>query len=94
MTCHGIRFTVNRMTVYIYVCYLQFITAMLLTGRYGAVQTSFWLGGTDANQEGGWEWSDNSPFAYFHWAAGKPKVDRCYDKCKLSQIYRRFQSLI
>ncbi|XP_062340567.1 macrophage mannose receptor 1 [Osmerus eperlanus] len=33
---------------------------------------SVWMGGHDSITEGGWEWSDGSPFRYIHWAAGNP----------------------
>ncbi|XP_071940974.1 macrophage mannose receptor 1-like [Antedon mediterranea] len=31
-----------------------------------------WTGGNDKTQEGGWKWSDGSPFAYLNWNAGEP----------------------
>ncbi|XP_067436260.1 ladderlectin-like [Thunnus thynnus] len=31
-----------------------------------------WLGGSDAQQEGTWFWSDGSAFGYSYWAPGQP----------------------
>ncbi|XP_024286595.1 macrophage mannose receptor 1 [Oncorhynchus tshawytscha] len=33
---------------------------------------SVWMGGHDSITEGGWEWTDASPFRYIHWNAGNP----------------------
>ncbi|XP_038845355.1 macrophage mannose receptor 1 [Salvelinus namaycush] len=33
---------------------------------------SVWMGGHDSITEGGWEWTDGSPFRYIHWNAGNP----------------------
>ncbi|XP_047200502.1 macrophage mannose receptor 1 [Hippoglossus stenolepis] len=43
----------------------------------GVIQTSptgisLWMGGHDSITEGGWEWSDGSPFRYIRWNAGNP----------------------
>ncbi|KAK7496496.1 hypothetical protein BaRGS_00012148 [Batillaria attramentaria] len=31
-----------------------------------------WIGTSDNTKEGGWEWSDGSPFRYINWDAGQP----------------------
>ncbi|XP_062301394.1 galactose-specific lectin nattectin-like [Scomber scombrus] len=31
-----------------------------------------WLGGSDAQQEGTWFWSDGSPFSFTYWSPGQP----------------------
>ncbi|XP_044197756.1 type-2 ice-structuring protein-like [Thunnus albacares] len=31
-----------------------------------------WLGGSDAQQEGTWFWSDGSPFSFSYWGPGQP----------------------
>ncbi|XP_026210056.1 LOW QUALITY PROTEIN: macrophage mannose receptor 1 [Anabas testudineus] len=33
---------------------------------------SLWMGGHDSITEGGWEWTDSSPFRYIHWNTGNP----------------------
>ena len=32
---------------------------------------NLWIGASDSTQEGGWEWSDGSPFSYLHWHPGQ-----------------------
>uniref|UniRef100_A0A8C5CSB8 C-type lectin domain-containing protein n=1 Tax=Gadus morhua TaxID=8049 RepID=A0A8C5CSB8_GADMO len=32
--------------------------------------TAMWMGGHDSIVEGGWGWSDGSPFRYIHWSSG------------------------
>ena len=44
--------------------------AVLSSGEYAHVQTPYWLGGTDATVEGGWEWVDGTPLAYINWFPG------------------------
>ncbi|KAM9450976.1 lymphocyte antigen 75-like [Clarias gariepinus] len=33
---------------------------------------SLWMGGHDSVTEGGWEWTDLSPFCYINWSPGNP----------------------
>ncbi|XP_028424739.1 type-2 ice-structuring protein-like isoform X2 [Perca flavescens] len=35
-----------------------------------------WIGGSDAQQEGFWFWSDGTPFNYVNWCGGEPNNDR------------------
>ncbi len=40
------------------------------TSQVPAASPSYWLGATDAAQEGSWLWQDGTSFAYTNWAAG------------------------
>ncbi|XP_033465981.2 type-2 ice-structuring protein-like [Epinephelus lanceolatus] len=31
-----------------------------------------WIGGSDAEEDGQWFWSDGTPFRYRHWCSGEP----------------------
>lgn len=33
----------------------------------------FWIGGHDESDEGGWVWSDGSPFNFFNFRTGKDR---------------------
>ncbi|XP_038058027.1 macrophage mannose receptor 1-like [Patiria miniata] len=46
----------------------QFINSRLQFS--GALYT--WMGCNDLGREGGWEWSDTSPFAFVNWDSGEP----------------------
>ncbi|XP_038076947.1 macrophage mannose receptor 1-like [Patiria miniata] len=35
-------------------------------------ETVVWLGANDLSSEGGWEWSNGSPFKFLNWASGEP----------------------
>ncbi|XP_077993134.1 macrophage mannose receptor 1-like [Glandiceps talaboti] len=39
---------------------------------YGLTSAVFWIGANDRTYEGGWEWSDGTPFAYLNWNDGEP----------------------
>ncbi|XP_077993135.1 C-type mannose receptor 2-like [Glandiceps talaboti] len=39
---------------------------------YGLTASVFWMGANDRTYEGGWEWSDGTPFAFLNWADGEP----------------------
>lgn len=43
---------------------ILFFPAMLSSGRYATLQLNYWIGATDQTQEGGWHWTDNTPFRY------------------------------
>ncbi|XP_068609207.1 uncharacterized protein [Brachionichthys hirsutus] len=40
--------------------------------QQAATGVSLWMGGHDSITEGGWEWTDASPFRYVHWNSGNP----------------------
>ncbi|XP_033107417.1 macrophage mannose receptor 1-like isoform X2 [Anneissia japonica] len=46
----------------------SYINARIVYINEGAL----WTGGNDKTTEGGWRWSDGSPFAYLNWNAGEP----------------------
>uniref|UniRef100_A0A3P8UDU9 C-type lectin domain-containing protein n=1 Tax=Cynoglossus semilaevis TaxID=244447 RepID=A0A3P8UDU9_CYNSE len=48
---------------------LSFLTGIVQNSPTGI---SLWMGGHDAVNEGGWEWTDGSPFRYVRWAEGNP----------------------
>ncbi|KAK2862823.1 hypothetical protein Q5P01_002356 [Channa striata] len=52
----------------------QFIQTMIrnLTGSYPVT----WLGGTDAQQEGSWFWSDGTAFEFTYWSQEQPDNHR------------------
>ncbi|XP_041635860.1 galactose-specific lectin nattectin-like [Cheilinus undulatus] len=61
------------------------------TEEYHAIQhlimtTSYdyreaWIGGSDAQQEGFWLWTDGSPFSYVNWCPGEPNNLGRYQHC-------------
>ncbi|XP_060887892.1 ladderlectin-like isoform X5 [Labrus mixtus] len=57
----------------------HFIQGIILrqTGMY----PSTWLGGSDAQQEGTWLWSDGSRFSYVNWYPGQPDNQHHYQHC-------------
>ncbi|XP_021354593.1 macrophage mannose receptor 1-like isoform X2 [Mizuhopecten yessoensis] len=44
-----------------------------ITGRIRTmVSIAMWIGANDRGSEGGWSWTDRSPFAYLNWQSGEP----------------------
>ncbi|XP_023932410.1 macrophage mannose receptor 1-like [Lingula anatina] len=44
----------------------------IFAGKISAIAypITFWLGGNDLKSEGGWRWTDGSPFSYLNWDVG------------------------
>ncbi|KAL7375380.1 hypothetical protein ABVT39_016378 [Epinephelus coioides] len=40
-----------------------------------------WIGGTDAQEENQWFWSDGTPFRYHHWCHGEPDNNKGNQHC-------------
>ena len=54
----------NLITVLYFLC-------VIISGRLkSATETNVWFGASDLSAEGGWEWTDESPFRYLNWNAG------------------------
>uniref|UniRef100_A0A0B7BIK3 Macrophage mannose receptor 1-like n=1 Tax=Arion vulgaris TaxID=1028688 RepID=A0A0B7BIK3_9EUPU len=52
-----------------------------IEGRLSALQIdNIWIGASDRHREAGWQWDDESPFAYLNWHAGEPN-DQSYENC-------------
>ncbi|KAL5010617.1 hypothetical protein ScPMuIL_012922 [Solemya velum] len=52
----------------------QFFIAGFLRGR-SVRSLKLWIGANDIGYEGGWMWSDKSPFGFIYWATGEPSAD-------------------
>ncbi|CAH1781368.1 unnamed protein product [Owenia fusiformis] len=53
-----------------------YISAMIISSA-GHGSLSFWTGGNDRDQRGGWRWSDGSPFRFVLWSQGEPRRKHC-----------------
>ena len=54
---------------------------LLSSGIYASMQVNFWIGATDQTIEGGWSWTDGSPFRFLNWYPGKT-----YERKKLASM--------
>lgn len=45
------------------------------------VTSTAWLGGTDAAQEGVWNWSDGEAWVFAAWNAGEPNNFNGHENC-------------
>ena len=43
----------------------------IISSLHSGSPYNFWLGGTDADEEGNWIWTDGTPFNYTYWASGQ-----------------------
>ncbi|XP_021363194.1 uncharacterized protein LOC110456661, partial [Mizuhopecten yessoensis] len=59
----------------------NFLQAVLSSGQFANLPYNFWIGATDGTVEGGWEWVDGGPFAFFHWDAGEPNESGVGEDC-------------
>lgn len=52
---------------------LPFILSYLwFTGRLHSITDQFfWIGANDQTTEGGWKWTDKTPFAFMNWDASE-----------------------
>ncbi|KAK7498721.1 hypothetical protein BaRGS_00010098, partial [Batillaria attramentaria] len=61
-----------------------------LKTAYPQYQDPFWIGASDSTQEGGWEWSDGSPFRYLNWHAGEPNNVGAGEDCTQLVVHWNF----
>ncbi|XP_044197759.1 type-2 ice-structuring protein-like [Thunnus albacares] len=52
------------------------IQRLILTATHGYKEA--WIGGSDAQMEGDWQWSDGSRLSYLNWCSGQP--DNFFDQ--------------
>uniref|UniRef100_A0A3Q2Z8D4 C-type lectin domain-containing protein n=1 Tax=Hippocampus comes TaxID=109280 RepID=A0A3Q2Z8D4_HIPCM len=52
--------------------FIQVLGSILNSIAFCPTGISLWMGGHDSITEGGWEWTDGSPFRYVRWSAGNP----------------------
>ncbi|CAH1796584.1 unnamed protein product [Owenia fusiformis] len=59
----------------------QAYVGALLASSYGHGRLRFWFGGNDRDLEGGYAWSDGTPFNYVHWKPGNPSNSGGREHC-------------
>uniref|UniRef100_A0A3B5L4F4 C-type lectin domain-containing protein n=1 Tax=Xiphophorus couchianus TaxID=32473 RepID=A0A3B5L4F4_9TELE len=69
-SCYWIVSNVNQLTTWYEA--LNKCSAMGNFKNQAPTGISLWMGGHDSITEGGWEWTDGSPFRYIRWNAGNP----------------------
>ncbi|CAH1796015.1 unnamed protein product [Owenia fusiformis] len=57
-----------------------FVNALLQVGAASG-GLAFWIGANDRDLEGGWQWSDGSPFRYWNWNNGEPNNANTGEHC-------------
>ena len=74
---NNVKPILGPMVLYVGLSYpMLFLCILPAVAKQAPTGISLWLGGHDSVTEGGWEWTDGSPFRYIHWNGGI--VNQCH----------------